>query len=86
MSRFRIPVLLRIFGDRPAIVAIREFKGNVPIICRPELADAIDAGDLDVLPIGGRREDLFELDEETAARVKAGEPIEWDRLRHAQIP
>jgi hypothetical protein len=86
VSHLRILVLLRTFGDRPAIVVIREFKGDVPIICRPELADAIDAGDLNVPPIGGRREDLFELDEETAARVRAGEPIEWDRLRHAQLP
>jgi hypothetical protein len=86
MSHPRIPVLLRAYGDRPAIVVIREFRGGVPIICRPELADAIDAGELSVPPIGGRREDLFELDEETAARVKAGEPIEWDRLRHAQLP
>src|SRR5690349_4665289 len=85
MSRHRIPALLRTYADRPSIVVVREIRGDVPIVCRPELADAIESGTLDVTPIGARREDLYELSDEVAALVKAGEPINWDQLRHAQL-
>jgi hypothetical protein len=84
-SHCRIPALFRSYADRAVIVVVREMRGDVPIICRPELVEALETGALDVMPIGARREDLYELSDEVAALVKAGEPIDWAQLQHAQF-
>lgn len=85
MSPAQVQVLFRAYRDRPAIVVVREIRGGIPIICRPELVDAIEAGTLSVMPIGAHLEDLYELTEEAAAAVRAGHPIDWDQLHPARL-
>jgi hypothetical protein len=68
-------------GEKPLIRAvISDMPGGV-LVCMPDHASAIRGGQIPAPMLGFSKKDVFAYDPVTAAKVEAGKPVDWSRLR-----
>jgi hypothetical protein len=80
-------VLVRTYGDKVAVREVLHEEDGMIIVCRPENAAAIRAGERPEPMIGFRHSDVFAYDEAAEAALgeaKRGNRVDWNRLRPAK--